>query len=341
MNSLDRVLATLGGQPVDRPAYTLMLGLYGAHLTGASLHDHYSDPQVYVEGQIAVWETFGPDLLFGPFAFPSLAEAFGGTLHHHTTQPPTMAAPPFTSATEALARWNPEPTDHPVFRYLTECTRLLTKQFAGRVPVIPSMPSPVDLPVFLLGAEGWLSTLLFDPPAAQRLLEKASNFCLAWGHQLMESGGLALGVTADFSSPDVLPERLLRSLTLPSLRACFSGLPGPFIFHHGGCRLAPHLGLLGGLPGVAGYVLDPRDDLAEGRSRLGAGPLLLGGLNGPELETGTAQAVKARCLQVLTERQADPTFILASGNADVPLATPPKVIQAVGEATREWRSVSA
>lgn len=337
MNSLERVLATLGAQPVDRPAFSLLLALHGAQLTGASLRDHYSDPQVFTEGQIAVWEAYGPDLLFGPYAFPSLAEAFGGTLHHHAFQPPTMATPPFASAQEALARWSPEPTDHPVFRYLTECTRRMAAHFTGQVPVIPSMPSPADLPVFLLGAEGWLDTLLFDESAAQTLLERASIFCVAWGRQLLASGGFALGVTADFSSPDVLPERFIRTHTLPALRDCFSQLPGPLVFHHGGCRLAPHLALLGGLPGVAGYVLDPRDDLGEGRRRLGPGPLLLGGLNGPSMEGMEPEAMKARCLTVLEERQSDPNFILASGNADVPLHTAPAVIQAVRAATREWK----
>ncbi|MFZ1615297.1 MAG: uroporphyrinogen decarboxylase family protein [Holophaga sp.] len=340
MNSLERVLACLGGQPVDRPAFSLLLALYGARLTGATLKEHYSDPQVFVEGQIAVWETFGPDLLFGPYAFPSLAEAFGGTLHHHAAQAPTMARPPFASAQEALARWSPEPTDHPVFRYLTECTRGMAAHFADQVPVIPSMPSPADLPVFLLGAEGWLDTLLFDEPAAQTLLERATTFCVTWGRQLLESGGLALGVTADFSNPEVLPERFIRTLTLPALRDCFSQLPGPLVFHHGGCRLAPHLALLGGLPGVAGYVLDPRDGLAEGRQRVGPGPLLLGGLNGPSFEGMEPDAMKTHCLTVLDERHADPNFILASGNADIPLHTAPAVIQAVRAAALEWKRPS-
>jgi len=340
MNSLERILAILGGHPVDRPAYTLLLPLYGAHLTGAPMKAHYSDPQVFLEGQIAVWERFGPDLLFGPYVFPSLAEAFGGTLRHHTTQPPTMAQPPYESAAQALAQWPAEPTDHPVFRYLSECTRLMAQHFAGQVPVIPSLPSPADLPVFLLGAEGWLDTLLSDQTSAQALLEKASTFCVTWGQQLLESGGFALGVTADFSNPDVLPERLIRGLTLPALRACFDQLQGPLVLHHGGCRLAPHLGLLAALPGVAGYVLDPRDDLAEGRRRLGPEPLILGGLSGPDLENTEPQTVKDKCLTILDERRLDPRFILASGNADVPLGTSPNVLQAVRNATLEWAAVA-
>jgi len=341
MNSLERVLATLGGQPVDRPAYTLLLALYGARLTGASLQEHYSIAEVYAAGQIAVWERFEPDLLFGPFAFPSLAQGFGGTLHHHTTQPPTLAQAPYATAAEALARWSPEPTDHPVFHYLGECTRLLATHFAGQVPVIPSMPSPADLPMLLLGAEGWLETLLCDEAAAQKLLERASLFCANWGQRLLECGGLALGVTADFSNPDVLPERRIRALTLPALRTCFEQLPGPVIFHHGGCRLAPHLGLLSGLPGVAGYVLDSRDDLALGRAHLGPGPLILGGLNNPDLGDSEPQAIRERCQMVLEGRRADPNFILAGGSADVPLATPPEVILAVREATLEWAKVAS
>ena len=44
------------------------------------------------------------------------------------------------------------------------------------------MPSPVDLPAMLLGAETWMETLLFDQPAALALLERCDGFCAAFGN---------------------------------------------------------------------------------------------------------------------------------------------------------------
>ena len=332
MNSLERVLAALGGEPVDHPAYTLMLSLYGARLTGASLGDYYTEPQAYVEGQCAVREAFAPDLLFSPFALAGVGGIFGGTLKHHPTQAPTLAVPPYATAAEALSRWCPEPEAHPGLRYFSESTRLLAQRYAGEVPVVGVLLSPVDLPVVLLGVEGWLETILAEPEAARALLAKGSAFCQAWGRQHLASGATVLGFTANFCNPSILPERIISGLTLPELKAWCGAIPGPMVFHHGGCRLAPHLGLMGGLPQVVAYVLDPRDDLREARQRLGPAALLLGGLDGPGLETLTPEAAAARCDQVLAGRGADPRFILASGCADVPLATPPAVVAAVGQA---------
>jgi uroporphyrinogen decarboxylase len=336
MNSLERVLATLRGEPVDYPAYTLMLSLYGARLTGASLGDYYAEPQAYVEGQCAVREAFGPDLLFSPFALASLGAVFGGSLKHHPAQAPTLAVPPYATAAEALSRWRPEPEAHPGLRYFSESTRLLARRYAGEVPVVGVLLSPVDLPAMLLGVEGWLETLLGEPEAARALLAKSSTFCQAWGRQLLASGATVLGFTANFCNPSVVPERIIGGLTLPELKAWCGDIPGPMVFHHGGCRLAPHLGLLGGLPQVAGYVLDPRDDLREGRQRLGPEALILGGLDGPGLEVMTPEAMDAKCGEVLAGRGGDPRFLLASGSADVALATPPDVIAAVGQARLRW-----
>jgi uroporphyrinogen decarboxylase len=336
MNSLERVLATLAGEPVDHRAYTLMLSLYGARLTGASLLEYYTDPEAYAAGQGAVREAFEPDLLFGPFALATMGAVFGGTLRHHPRQAPTLAVPPYATAEEALARWRPEPEAHPGLRYFSESTRLLAQRYAGEVPVVGVLLSPVDLPIMLLGVEGWMETLLDEPDAARALLASCSAFCQAWGRQLLACGATVLGFTANFCNPGILPERIIRAFTLPELKAWCGGIPGPMVFHHGGCRLAPHLGLLGGLPQVAGYVFDPRDDLAEGRSHLGPGPLILGGLDGPGLERLTPEAAAAHCEQVLQERGADPRFILASGSADVALTTPAKVIEAVGQARLQW-----
>ena len=332
MNSLQRVLAVLQGQPVDRPAFTLLLSLYGARLTGAPLREHYADPEVYAEGQLAVREAFGPDLLFAPFALTLLAEAFGGTLRHHESQPPTLAQPGFGNASEALAALTIEPDGHPSLRYLLDSVNILAKRLNGETVLVGVTLSPVDLPVMLLGVENWMGSLLFDAAAAQALLERSAAFCEAFGNRMLSAGATVLAFTANFANPGMMPRQTIETTLLPVLSAWASRIQGPLVLHHGGFQLAPHLDLLKGLPHVTGYVLDARDHQAEGRRRLGETPLLLGGLDGPSLDRFPPETLDQHCREILRARQADPRFILASGSADIPLATPLETLRAVGSA---------
>jgi uroporphyrinogen decarboxylase len=335
MNSLQRVLAQLGGAPVDRPAFSLLLSLHGARFTGASLLEHYSDPLVYAEGQCAAREAFGSDLVFSPFAIPHLAEAFGGTLHHHATQPPTLALPAYGSAREAVDASLPEPDGHPALRYLLGSMTRMAERLSGEAVLVGVMLSPADLPVMLLGAGTWMETLLFDRPLALELLERCGTFCTAFGNRLLAEGATVIGFTANFANPDLLPRKVIEATTLPALHRWCDGSQGPLVLHHGGCRLAPHLDLLRGLPQVVGYVVDARDSLAEGRLRVGEAPLLLGGLDGPALGSFDPEALRQRCREVLLAQREDPRFILATSGADIPLAASPRTLCAVQEALLE------
>ena len=70
MNSRDIVVSTIHGKRSERFAFSALLSLYGAKLTGNELKKHYNDPDAYADGQIAVRETFGVDILCSPFMLP-------------------------------------------------------------------------------------------------------------------------------------------------------------------------------------------------------------------------------------------------------------------------------
>ena len=113
MNSLERVLAALQNRPSDRPAFLLNAGLYGARLTGAPLEEHYRVPRVFAEGQMAIRETFAPDLLVSPFLLAGIGEAFGSRMSRPTRQPPTVAAFAAPAAEAALDLPLPDVDGHP------------------------------------------------------------------------------------------------------------------------------------------------------------------------------------------------------------------------------------
>lgn len=341
MNSLERVLAALQNQPADRPAFLLNASLYGARLTGASLKDHYTLAATYAEGQMAVREAFAPDLLISPFMVPALGEAFGSRASLPRHQAPNLSEFAADSAEAALRLPLPDVDSHPRILYLRECIQILSRNYAGEVPIIGVLVGPMDLPPLIIGLEAWLDALLFQPEVARALIDRLTPFFVALGTAMLGDGATALALTANLANRYLVPGPVVEGICRPALQAALGELLGPVIFHHGGCPLLPNLGDFKGLPNVAGFLLDAGEDLAAGRTLLGPGPLLLGNLNGPGLMDLSPDAIRAGCEATLAHCAADRQIILATSNADIQLDTPPECIRAITEAVCRVGQVQA
>jgi len=209
------------------------------------------------------------------------------------------------------------------------------------VPVIGLLASPVDLPPLIIGLEAWLDALLFQPETARALLDRLTPFFVALGRAMFSDGATALAVTANLANRFTVPHQVMADLSRPALERALAELPGPVILHHGGCPLTPHLADFMGLPQTVGYVVDAGEDLAQARTALGPGPLLLGNLDGPALADLDPAEVDVRCGQVLAQRSTDLQFILATSGADIPLDTPPACLEAIADAACRAGGVKA
>lgn len=331
MNSLERVLAALQNQPADRPALFLNAGLYGARLTGAPLKEHYRNPALFAEGQMAIRETFKPDLLISPFALAGLGQAFGSRMSEPTRQPANVTVFAAPSAQVALRIPLPDVDADPGITFLRETIRILARKYAGQVPVVGLLVSPMDLPPLIIGLEAWLDALLFEPDTARALVDRLTPFFVALGKAMLDDGATALALTANLANPFMVPPEGVGALGRASLEQALGQLPGPVILHHGGCPLLAHLASFQGLPNTVAYVLDAGEDLAAARAKLGAGPLLLGNLSGPALADQSPGEVAALCGRALAQADGDHQFILATSGADIPLETPPECVGALTE----------
>ncbi len=332
MNSLERILAALQNQPADRPAFLLNASLYGARLTGASLEDHYNQAAVYAEGQMAIRETFSPDLLLSPFFIPALGEAFGSRLGTRPRQAPNVAGFAASTAEEMLQLPLPDVDGHPRLLYLRETIRILAKTYAGQVPIFGALVSPADLPPLVIGLEAWLDALLFRPAVAQALLDRLTPFFVALGKAMFSDGATGLALTANLANGFIITEAVADSLLLPNLRTALAELPGPVVFHHGGCPLVDQLARFQDLPNVVAYVIDAHEDLGAARRALGPGPVVMGNLDGAGLVHLRPEEVDHLCERAFAQRGADRQFILATSGADIQFDTPPECLAAITEA---------
>lgn len=329
MTSAERVMAAFTGEQTDRPPFTLTLSLYGARLIDAPLDRYYADPALYAEGQARVAELIAPDIIFAPFVLPREAEAFGAELAVHATGPPTVRRHPFRSPRDA-ASLAPPPIDRtPSLSYLCESVRRLGDRFGGSVPLVGILTAPVDLPAMLMGLEGWLETLLFEPELAERVLAATTEHFVAMAEALAAAGAGCIAIPLMLCNPRLVTPAVISRLIVPPLERAFARVGLPLIIHHGGNPAAPLLPLVAGLPHVAGFAIGPGDSFAEARRIVGEKPVLLGNLNGAVLNRIPPDRARARAGEILDDRCDDRHFVLASSSADVPLDTPLETLLAI------------
>ncbi len=339
MNSVERVFAAVGGNPVDRPAVALTLSLYGAKLTQCPIKEYYTNPKAYADGQSAVREEFQPDLLFTPFALAAEGEAFGSQVVYLDKFAPNITKPAIGSAKEIGHLRIPDIDSHPRLLFIRESVRLMASRYGGQVPIVGITLSPIDLPALIMGIDAWLETLLFDKEAARQFMEMTTQFFIKWANALLSDGANILVLPCNFSNPDIVTEKVLKDMAIPLFRDAFSQVKGPMVIHHGGARIAPFLEHYNPLPNVAAFVIDSRDTFAEAREKVGTKRLLIGNIDGPNLWRKNPETIHVKCNKLLQDRSNDRHFIMSSSNADVAYDTPAENIHAMIQSAVDFKMI--
>lgn len=328
MTSLERVLAVLSGAPCDRRPLSLTLSLYGARLCGAKCGAYFREPDLYLSGQEAVAARFPVDIVYAPFALALEGEAYGSTLAWFEKAPPNVKRP-LRGAAEALLGGPKRPGQSPSLDYIVESTRLLAERFEGEKPVAAILTAPIDLPALLIGLDAWLDALLFDEGRAKELLDLSVAHFVGMARACFEAGAAFVASPVMLVNPKLLTRDMIGRSMLPALARAFAAAAGPLIFHHGASPIGASLELFRELPGVAGFVIDQRDDFALARKTIGPDRVILTGFSGPLMER-CAPAIMGRLARRALDAMADdPCAVLASTAADIPWDTPPETIDAI------------
>ena len=321
MNSMERVLATLKGNQIDRRAICLTLSLYGARLTECDLTEYYNDPRAYVRGQAAVREAIQPDILFGPFSLALEGEVFGSQAQYFDRHAPNLANPAISP--EDIDRLQaPDLDTHPRVIYFREAIELLAKEHGQDLPIAAVALNPVDLPIMILGVDGWLQTLLFDEVGRKKILDLTIPYFIQRINALFYAGAAFVIMPSAFVNPSIITSDIAKTFTIPAMREALSQVEGPLLLHSGGAPMAPFLHLFKELPNVVGYVINGQEDLVQARSQIGPSPALLGNIEGSTLFERTPDDIFDECQQILKNRREDPHFIVGSTGPDISFDTP-------------------
>lgn len=321
-------MAILSGKSGDRPAYAMTLSLYGARLTGCPLNEYFSDSSRYIKGQIAVRDTFCPDVLFGPFAFAHIGAAFGGTMKEFPDQAPIVRKPAFHDIADLEKMVLPDPDSDPYISYYRTAIAGISAECGRETPIAAILPLPIDLPALIFGMDIWMEMVLFNPEGTRRVLDLIIPFFVDIANRIFQDGADFIVSPCAFSSPSVVTREIAVLFAVPVLRETLCQLNGPVVIHHGGAPVNPHLDLLSDLPGVIGYAIDAQDDVTNAREMIGPKAVLFNGPDNFSLATLTPDEILTWCTGLLKKQAGDPKFILCNSGPDIPLSTPPENIHA-------------
>ncbi len=114
MNSLERVLAAINSEPVDRTPVLPVMLMQGSRELEMPLPDYFGHPTRLAEGQLRLVERFGHD---GVFAFPHIVQdvlPWDSALTFHEDGPPTVAKMVIRRYEDILDMRVPDPDGAPL-----------------------------------------------------------------------------------------------------------------------------------------------------------------------------------------------------------------------------------
>jgi len=335
MNGIQRVMAAIKGEEKDRLPISLTLSLYGAKLINCPLKEYYTDYKKYVEGQQMIFSEIGPDIIFGPFALPLYGKAFGSEIRYFEDQAPNLTKPIVRKVEDIKNLDFDKALESTEINFIVNTIKHLSQTLGNEVIIAPIAIGPVDLPVMILGMGGWLDLILSYPEISSALLEKTSDFFLKLSDKLFNAGASVIVMPAVFVNPKIITLEIANNFQ-STLDRAFAKTKGPLILHSGGAKIIPFLEIFKQISNVAGFVINSDDRLESARANLTSNHVIIGNIEGPDLEQMDKTAVATITKNICSSFGRDPNFIFGSSAADIPFNTPIGNIKIIKETIEKY-----
>jgi len=328
MTSRERVLAHLGGRPVDRLPLMPITMMFACMQIGARYRDYCTDYRVLVEGQIRTAEAFGFDYV-NTMSDPAREAAdCGATVQYFDNQPVALVEDQALLAdkTKLASLKIPNPL---AGRRMHNGLKALAsyQERVGKDRIIEGwVEGPIAEAADLRGINTLMMDFFDDPAFVRDLFAFVIEMELRFAHEQIKAGADIIGV-GDAAASLVGP-KIYDEFVWPYEKKLVGGihaLGGKVRLHICGNtrRILEGMGRLG----CDIVDLDSLAPLAEARQKMGPDTVLLGNLNPVAvLRNGDPSGVTAAIAEC--HRQAGPRFIVGAG-CEVPRDTPAENLRAL------------
>ncbi len=310
-----------------------------AGLAGYSLRRYTTDAQALADSVIRYHERFQPDAVWVSADTWVSAEAMGAKVGATGDQQPFggLGEPLVRTAADIDRIPAPDVASQGRYPLMLEALRRITDVLGKEVFIVACFDQyPFSLAAALMGINRIMLELYDDPPFVEALLERCTEYSLAYGTALAAAGADML---SGGDSPAVLVgPSLYRQAVLPSEQKLLARLKPavdiPVSLHICG-NSTPILPLMA-TSGADVLELDHAVDLATACRTIGPGIGIWGNLDPVSvLFQGTPERVRQSASEALAAVQAagHPRFVLSSG-CTLAVGTPPQNLDALIAAGR-------
>lgn len=333
-SGMERFGALMSGQIPDRVPIICNLLDQGAQELGLTIRDYYARGDLVAEGQLRLRRKYGYDTLLAMFYSALEAEVMGcRNIIYADDGPPNVGHLVIRTAQDIQQLFVPDDlNEHPRFRELTSCVRILKTEAQGRYPVLAAVTASFTLPAMLMGIGPWMDLFLNgDPVLRNHLLQTCSTFCRRQIQALREAGADLIVYVNPLASATFIQLNKFRELALPwTIRDLEQGGPAGVVFFNGGGRINPILADLQSATGIGAYYLNPYDDITEARSLLGPQALIAGAVNDIRLIDWSPEEIDREVQKIMRAGKRAGGFLF--GTLLMPFKIPEVNIRALVEA---------
>lgn len=334
MNSFERVMARVAGEPVDRlPAQPLFM-ILAADEIGVKYSEYVRDYRVLVKGQMALLEKYPFDCVSCCSDAWREAHDCGTRLDYPDHAPPHGLGHAIEEPGDLAKLKMPDPRGGGRMTDRLEAVRLFAELVKGEVPILGWVEGPLAEAVDLHGMDNVMMATVDEPEFLEELMdwvvEMETRFALAQ----IEEGADIVGIgdaAASLVSPAFFDEYVA-----PREKKIVDAI------HEAGALARLHVcgtikGKIAGMARTGADIIDVDypQTMAVARAEAGEKPVLAGNVHPVQIIlNGTADQVREAF--TACHRETGERFLLAAG-CEVPPGTPAANIQAMLDYARENR----
>jgi MtaA/CmuA family methyltransferase len=328
MNSLERYLGVLKGEPVDFLPRLPILMRFAAEYIDSNYGAFASDYRVLVEANTRCAEDFGMDQVSAISDPYRETQGFGAEIVYVKDGVPKCPHYPLED-TKDLSRLLP-PNPYQSVRMLDRLNaiRAFKDQCGGRYSILGWIEGPAAEAADIRGVANFMIDLVEDKPFAENLMERCVDVGIEFARAQIEAGAETIGI-GDAVASQVSP-RVYKKLILPREKRLIRAIKemGAFVRLHI-CGNITHL-----LPGIAELDLDLLDidhmvDMATVRETVGNNVVITGNIDpvGGVLH-GTPESIR-KTIHTIYKTVGNPYMVNAG--CEIPSGTPEENLKALCE----------
>lgn len=224
MKSLERVLAAIHLDPIDRLPLFLQISGFAATSAGIDLQDYLTKSEVLVASQLAAAKRFQNDVLFSSLDYCVEAEALGTEIAFSPNVYPHIKSPLLDNWQDVKKMSIPDPYSVGRMPVVLEACQMLLDQDGGEHFVVGQVLGPTTIATQIFGIENLIYLLVDEPEGFTRILDFTAQVTQTFAVALFAVGAHGVMISEPSASPNIFPKEVFQAFIHPRLQAIFTEL---------------------------------------------------------------------------------------------------------------------